>query len=63
MHPHAPFDQRARYAALGKIDGEPDAHGSAADNDDLISLAHVHPRSGLEHDSQTWKQIVGQIML
>ena len=41
VHPHAPLDQRARYSALGEIDGQPDAHRAAADNDDLISLAHA----------------------
>ena len=36
----APFDQRAIDAALPQLDRERDAHGSSADNDDLMPFAH-----------------------
>jgi len=42
VHPYPPLDQRARYPALGEIDGKPDAHRAGPDNDDLISLAHTN---------------------
>jgi hypothetical protein len=35
------LDQAAIDAALPKLDRERDAHGSSADNDDLMPFAHL----------------------
>jgi len=34
------FDERAIDTALAEFDGERDAHGATADNDDLMPFGH-----------------------